>query len=136
MSPKARFTLRLNSIPENISQVEPFLQELKSKYNLPDDLYFNMLLVLTEAVNNSILHGNQADPCKRVVVKAQPNKASLSFTISDEGCGFNPNALPDPTSPACICNPNGRGVFLMRQLSDHLQYSNNGRRVVIRFNIN
>ncbi len=135
MQEKCRFTLKLNSVPDNITKVEPFLQQLKKQYDLSDEVYFSILLVHTEAVNKSILHGNGADPCKRVVVKAKPAKASLSFTVSDEGCGFNPDTLADPTAPDCLCNPNGRGVFLMKQFSDQLQYSEDGKKVEIKFKI-
>ncbi|OWY19327.1 ATP-binding protein [Sphingobacteriales bacterium UPWRP_1] len=135
MPQKHRFTLKLSSCPENINKVEPFLQQIRQRYNLSEELYFNMLLVLTEAINNSILHGNGADPCKNVMVKLRPSKAALSFTITDEGCGFNPDKLPDPTTPPCLLKPNGRGVFLMRKLSDYLQYSEDGTKVEIKFNI-
>ena len=135
MPQKSRFTLKLSSCPENISKVETFLQQLRLRYNLSEELYFNILLVLTEAINNSILHGNGADPCKSVKVKLRPTKAALSFTITDEGCGFNPDKLPDPTTPPCLMKPNGRGVFLMRKLSDYLQYSEDGTKVEIKFKI-
>lgn len=135
MPQKSRFTLKLSSCPENISKVEPFLQQIRLRYNLSEELYFNILLVLTEAINNSILHGNGADPCKSVKVKLRPTKAALSFTITDEGCGFNPDKLPDPTTPPCLMKPNGRGVFLMRKLSDYLQYSEDGTKVEIKFKI-
>lgn len=136
MPQKHHITLELSSCPESITKVEPFLQQICTQYNLSDELYFNILLVLTEAINNSILHGNGADPCKSVKVKLRPSKAALSFTITDEGCGFNPDKLPDPTSPPCLLKPNGRGVFLMRKLSDDLQYSEDGTKVEIKFKLN
>lgn len=129
------FNLTLSSTPENVSRVEPFLQQIHRIRPIKDDLYFNILVVLTEAVNNSILHGNQANPRKKVSVRMLVNGKTLSFTIQDEGKGFNPSQIPDPTSPEQILTPNGRGVFLMRELSDALQYSNRGRCVDIQFNI-
>ena len=53
--------------------------------------------------------------------------------IKDEGDGFEPDALPDPTDPANIEKPHGRGVFLMQQLSDEIEFEDDGRTVIIKF---
>ncbi len=132
-----KFDLKLSSKPENISQIEPYLQKIKTNFRINDELFYNILLVLTEAVNNSILHGNQSDPRKEVVVKLQQQSTTMiKFVIIDEGDGFNPSNLPDPTSPTQIDQPNGRGVFIMQQLSDHIQFSDSGRKVEIGFKMN
>ena len=127
--------LRLNSMPENIDKVEPFMQKVKRLYQIDDCTYFNMLLVLTEAVNNSILHGNGADPTKKVSVKFSSGMKTLNFEVSDEGGGFDPATLPDPTDPARLSCPNGRGVYLMHHLSHQLNYSDKGRKVEIQFKL-
>ena len=129
--------LSLASIPENINLVEPYVAKVKLRYSISDDVSFNILIVLTEAVNNGIIHGNCANPDKSVYVRLLPqtNQNSLGFEISDEGCGFDPKKVPDPTSPNYINQPNGRGVFLMRKLSSNIQYANNGRSVQIFFAI-
>ncbi len=129
------FYLNLNSQPENITEVEPFVRKIRSSYPLSDDQYFDILLVLTEAVNNSILHGNGADPHKNVSVKFAVSNRQYRFTITDEGKGFNPEEIPDPTTPDRINTPCGRGVFLMKKLSDSIRYSNKGRTVNINFSI-
>jgi serine/threonine-protein kinase RsbW len=59
----------------------------------------------------------------------------ISFTIKDEGDGFNFNSLPDPTDPENIDKPNGRGVFLMKNLADTVEFENNGSTVKIRFKV-
>ncbi len=133
MLAETEFDLQIKSKPENVGMVEPFIDTIRQRFRLLDDLYFNMLVVLTEAVNNSIIHGNQADPYKNVRVQCRPNGQRLKFTITDEGKGFNPERLPDPTSPERLTQPNGRGVFLMRQLSDTVEYFDHGRRVEIQF---
>ncbi len=127
--------LQLSSRPENINMVEDYVQRIKNTYQVSEEVGFNILLVLTEAVNNCIIHGNAANPSKNVEVNLKSQQKILCFTVSDEGTGFDPKILPDPTSPEHIDQPNGRGVFLMRELSDHMQYSNCGRKVELHFKI-
>ena len=127
------FYLQLSSHPQNIQLVEPYVLKVKKRFDIDDEIYFNILLVLTEAVNNCILHGNQGDPRKHVHIRMHPNRNALCFVIRDEGEGFNPDRLPDPTNPDRLTCVNGRGVFLMRKLSDNMQYSNDGRQVEISF---
>lgn len=135
MSSNQMFKLVLHSKPENIEKIEPFVKQVQSYFNISDDLSFNILLVLTEAVNNSILHGNCADPDKCVHVASHMSNHQLYFEVRDEGKGFNPSDVPNPCCPKRIAEPNGRGVFLMRQLSDYLQYRDEGRSVNIVFKI-
>ena len=135
MLKNADFRLKIASIPQNIELIEPFLEKGKNSYLLKDEVYFNILVVLTEAVNNSILHGNQSNPNKNVWVKCKLEKKILLFNITDEGSGFNPKIVPDPTAIEHRTQPNGRGLFLMRQLSDKLTYYNQGRSVGIQFKV-
>ncbi len=132
---QCNFSLSLSSMPENVSLVEPFVEKVRSRYPINDEQYFNILVVLTEAVNNSILHGNQADPQKRVNVRLRASHRSFTFVVSDQGGGFDPAELLDPTAPEQVSIPNGRGVFLMQKLSDGLRFKDNGRRVNIRFKL-
>ena len=129
------FELKISSKPENICLIEPYLEKVRAEHDINEDLYFNMLLVLTEAVNNSIFHGNARNPRKNVNISMQKSQHKLCFFITDEGSGFDPRKLPDPTAPMQIEQPNGRGVFLMRQLSDYVYYYDNGRKVEIQFTL-
>jgi len=135
MSKSKGFELSIRSTPDNIRLIEPFVREVQQMFMFNEDVFFNVLLVLTEAVNNSILHGNGADPKKYVTITLRPTKGALRFEVCDEGQGFDPSTIPDPTKPDRLQDPNGRGVFLMRQLSDKLNYSKCGRRVKIDFAI-
>lgn len=132
---QSNFSLSLSSMPENVSLVEPFVEKVRAHYPINDEQYFNILVVLTEAVNNSILHGNQADPQKRVNVRLRASHRSFTFVVSDQGIGFDPNEIIDPTTPTQLSIPNGRGVFLMRKLSDNVLFDDNGRRVKICFKL-
>lgn len=127
--------LTLVSDPKNIARVETFVEGLVDKYHISPDVYGNILISLTEAVTNAITHGNHNDVSKRVFVKLKKGKDRIAFLISDEGGGFNYDGLPDPTAPENLLKIGGRGVFLMKQLSDDVLFSENGSTVEIRFNI-
>jgi serine/threonine-protein kinase RsbW len=131
---KARM-IRIASVPDNICKVEEYLEQIFNEYHLDKNLYPNVLVSLTEAVNNAILHGNKSDESKFVCVKTTRLKRHICFRISDEGPGFDPASIPDPTLPENIANCGGRGVFLMQQLSDKIIFSDNGRTVEIKFMI-
>lgn len=127
--------LELESNPKNIAEVEPFVLQIVQEYSVGEELFGNMLITLTEAVSNAIIHGNHAKMSKKVYISTQCCSEKIAFTVEDEGSGFDPEALPDPTAPENILNPGGRGVFLMRQLSDKVLFHKNGRVVELEFNI-
>ncbi len=127
--------LTLTSDRKNIARVETFVESLVDKYHISPDIYGNILISLTEAVTNAIIHGNDNDASKRVFVKLKKKKDKIAFQISDEGRGFNFDGLPDPTAPENLLKLGGRGVFLMKQLSDDVVFSENGSTVEIQFNI-
>ena len=128
-------TLTLASDPKNINRVETFVERLVQQYKISPDIYGNILISITEAVTNAIKHGNNGDQTKSVCVKLKKASNQITFSISDEGCGFDFDHLPDPTSPENLLKIGGRGVFLMRQLSDDVTFSENGSTVEICFNI-
>lgn len=128
-------TITLYSNPRNVSKIESYLETLVERLPIQPDIYGNILISLTEAVTNAIMHGNQKDENKIVNVKCELCEKKLSFRVSDEGQGFDYNTLPDPTEPANLLNPNGRGVFLMHQLSDQVTYHDNGSTVEINFHL-
>lgn len=127
--------LALPSNPKNVAKVEPFVEELVHKYQIKPDVYGNILITLTEAVTNAIIHGNSNDETKIVIVKMKKHKNHLAFQISDEGRGFDYDNLPDPTAPENLLKLGGRGVFLMKQLSDDVFFHDNGSTIEIQFNI-
>ncbi len=127
--------LKLTSKPGNVSKVEPFVEKLVSRYNLSPDKQCNILISLTEAVTNAIVHGNCKAEEKTVQVRSRKDRDCIAVRVTDEGSGFDFNSLPDPTTPENLCKCGGRGVFLMRQLSDNLRFYNNGSTVEMRFKI-
>lgn len=128
--------LVIDSDPGNVFQVEELIEEVKNELNFRDDVYGNVLVAITEAVNNSIVHGNKGDTSKNVTIVCESkNPYRLFVSIEDEGSGFNHDELPDPTAPENLANPGGRGVFLMKHLADEISFSNEGRKVELTFNI-
>jgi serine/threonine-protein kinase RsbW len=128
--------LNFNSISSNISIAEKLIDDVCLKYNVDEDNYGNILIAVTEAVNNAINHGNQQDPTKKVFMAVDYlSDRSLKFTITDEGKGFDYALLPDPTDPENIEKISGRGVFLMKNLADSIEFSNDGKTVEMRFRL-
>jgi len=124
------------SLDENIRIVESFIDNAKEKFNLDDDIYGNIMVAVTESVNNAIRHGNKMDKGKNVHLSLSLNDNLIRFIIKDEGIGFDFHNLPDPTSPENIDKPSGRGIFLMRHLSDEVTFKNKGSEVELCFYIN
>lgn len=125
--------LTLTSDPGNISKVEQYVNKVAQRYELDPERHTNLLISLTEAVNNAIIHGNKQDKSKTVSIRLSRTKKCLAVRVSDQGTGFNPADLPDPTCPERICECGGRGVFLMQQLCDKLRYLNGGSTVEMQF---
>ncbi len=128
-------SVELSSQPEALITVEKIVEEVKDKYNVSEDVFGNMLVAVTEAVTNAIYHGNKADPGKKIKLSYILNNHNLSFKITDEGPGFDYYNLPDPTAPENIEKECGRGIFLMKHLTDQLIFSENGRVVELNFRI-
>lgn len=128
--------LLLESRPEIIHQIESVIEEIRAEFEFKEDVYGNVMVAVTEAVNNSIFHGNKGDTSKKIVVEFEMrHQYRLLVRVTDEGTGFDPNKLADPTAPENLENVGGRGVFLMQHLSDELHFMDDGRTVEMHFNI-
>ena len=136
MIPAPGKNLRLSSRPENLFLVEKLVDDVCDLYNIGEEKYGNILISLTEAVNNAITHGNKGNPIKEIDISLKSSFRELTFSISDQGEGFNFNDLPDPTAPENLEKENGRGVFLMKQLADKVEFTENGRIVELTFLLN
>jgi len=91
----------------------------------------NFRVGLTEALSNAMLYGNEEDPRKRVRVEVTLGDTEIRVQVTDEGHGFDPDLVPDPTSPANLVKPGGRGLFLMRQLMDEVHFNDRGNSVTL-----
>ena len=128
--------LVLETRPDVIHDIEVAIEEIKEKLSFQDDVYGNVMVAVTEAINNSIYHGNKEDQSKKIYLDFEmKNEYRLLVRVRDEGEGFDPDALADPTAPENLENIGGRGVFLMQHLADEIKFTDEGRVVEMCFNI-
>ncbi len=128
--------IEVPALTENIRMIESFIDNAKDQFDLNDDIYGNIMIAVTEAVNNAIKHGSRNDTSKNVVLSLSLDDSTIKFRIEDQGDGFNYENLPDPTSPENLEKPGGRGIFLMRHLSDEVDFKDGGRVVELSFYMN
>lgn len=129
-------SIQVPSIMENIRMIESFIDNAKERFDLDDDIYGNIMIAVTEAVNNAIKHGNSGNRSKNVYLSLFLEDSLIKFIVKDEGTGFNYESLPDPTAPDNLQKPGGRGIFLMKHLSDEVEFKDNGRIVELSFYMN
>jgi len=125
--------IAINSSVENLAYVEKEIESVFDEFGISFDLFGNVLIAVTEAVNNAIQYGNRNDVTKQVLINFNTNSSNLKVAISDEGEGFDYDSLPDPTDPENIEKLEGRGIFLMKSLSDNLSFYQNGSKVEMSF---
>jgi len=137
LTEQLEFTQRIDfpAKAENIALAEKLIDEACSKHNVHESHYGNILIALTEAVNNAIHHGNRLDPTKQVTLGYEVKEGRIIFLVQDQGPGFDFEHLPDPTDPQNLEKPHGRGVFLMRALADGVEFSDNGATVTMAFSL-
>jgi len=125
--------ISIPSLIENIKIIESFIDNAKEKFQINDDIYGNIMISVTECVSNAIVHGNRSDANKSVRLELTFLDDQLKFIIEDEGEGFDYENLQDPTAPENIEKSGGRGVFIMKHLSDEVDFENNGKKAVLTF---
>lgn len=124
------------SIPsdfESIGKVESLIDDVCEKLSVKEDYYGNVLIAVTEAVNNAIQHGNQMNGSLNVDLFVGDKETDFCFSVKDYGSGFDFKELPDPTAPENLERENGRGIFLMRSLAEAVEFEDQGRNVNIYF---
>lgn len=116
--------LQLLSLYENIELVERVLNEMCHSEQVAEETCYWVGMAVREALANAIKHGNKLNPDKRVFVEVRLDPQQvLEVVIEDEGDGFNPEAVADPTDPSNLLRSSGRGVFYMRQFMDEVHFS-------------
>ena len=106
-----------------------FLLERVAKLGLIKPERSNLFIALDEAFVNAVKHGNKSDPTKLVRITAELSPKEASFTVEDEGEGFNVREIPDPCDPANLFKTSGRGVLLIYNIMDEVEYNAQGNRV-------
>jgi serine/threonine-protein kinase RsbW len=126
-------SITIGSKFEEMTEVESLIDKVCAELKWGDENYGNVLIAVTEAVNNAIIHGNESNAGKKIKVDVKREKNAVIFSVSDEGQGFDYQSVPDPTAPENLEKPDGRGIFLMKSLSDGVVFENGGSKVSIAF---
>lgn len=127
--------LVISSNLENIDKVRMFLEEIFAELNLNQSNFNQVFLGLSEALTNSIIHGNKFNASKNVCIKVNCLLSKLFIEITDEGDGFYIDCLKDPVCLENLKKENGRGIFLIRHYADEVDYLDGGRKVRIKYNL-
>jgi len=128
-------TIKFSSEIHNIAKAEEILEDITKQINLNEHIYGNILLSLSEAINNAIIHGNKMMKNKKVTVKYIIKKDLIEIRVYDEGAGFDYNNIPDPTLRENLEKETGRGIYIIKNLTDSLEFDNNGSLIIMKFNI-
>ncbi len=126
-------------LPNDLQCIEETVEFVVSRCSTCEEvarkLRVNFRVSLAEALTNAMIYGNGSDPSKRVRVEIFLYTCSLTARITDEGTGFDPHRIPDPTTPRNVKKVGGRGLFLMRNLMDEVRYNDRGNSVTLVLNL-
>lgn len=134
MSPYS-ITLTLPSHISHLSDVEAQIDALHESGIISDEIYGNVLIATTEAFLNAVHHGNKSAIDKLVTLEFKTSGNQLEIIIQDEGQGFDHHSLPDPTDPKNIEKTHGRGIFIIKNLTDSLEFEKNGSLLKMQFDL-
>ena len=132
IGPISDFVLELPSDLKSIEQAVEYVMGQCAECAVERKrLRLNFRVGLAEALANAMLYGNQQDPAKLVKLEVTVERRRVEARVTDEGVGFDPDAMPDPTEPANISRTHGRGIFLMRALLDEVHFNDRGNSVTL-----
>jgi len=114
--------LTLPSRIEAVNEAADAVAEVLKRAGLGEEVAFAVDLAIREAVTNAVLHGNKENKMKAVRVHVSTSPDSIELSVHDEGSGFNPEAVPDPTAAENILKTSGRGIFFMRNFMDEVEW--------------
>jgi serine/threonine-protein kinase RsbW len=123
--------LEIRSTVEEIPRVQADVQQDLNRSGINDDTCFAVKLALEESLVNAIRHGNQLDPTLHVHIQYCINDRCIKICVRDEGPGFDPARVPDPTSPENLTKTTGRGLMLIRAYMDSVAFNPRGNEVTM-----
>ena len=115
--------LKFPSRIETVGEAAAAVAEFMNRIGISEDVAFGIDMAVREAVTNAVIHGNKLDDAKVVELKLRNTPAVFEITVHDQGCGFNPNDVPDPTRDENILRTSGRGIFFMRNFMDEVDWA-------------
>lgn len=126
-------SLSISSDFAEVNKVERLIDNVCTRLSVNEDYYGNVLIAVTEAVNNAIQHGNKMNSALNVDLFVGDKETYFCFSVKDAGDGFDFENLPDPTAPENIEKEDGRGIFLMKSLAEGVEFLDGGSNVNIYF---
>jgi serine/threonine-protein kinase RsbW len=115
--------LKFPSSIEAVSEAAAAVSEFMSNIGLAEDVVFGVDMAVREAITNAVVHGNKLDAAKVVELRLRNTPEAFEITVHDQGIGFDPNNVPDPTKDENILKTSGRGIFFMRNFMDEVKWS-------------
>ena len=129
MAEEKKTLIEIPSQIKNIRKVSSEILESLSPYRLDENTLFDIRLCTEEAVRNAVVHGNRSNEKLRVKVSYWIDNNKLNIEVEDEGDGFNPDTIPDPTGNNNIMKESGRGVCLIRELMNSVGFNEKGNKI-------
>ncbi len=123
--------LQFISYFEEMDKATSVILSAMDSLGYPDESIRKMKIILTELFANAIYHGNKGDHAKKVTVGHTIDNKKVTISIMDEGDGFDPSKVPDPTLPENLVKDCGRGIYIVRNYADTLEFNEKGNRVTI-----
>ena len=114
--------LSLPSRIDTVATAAAAVAEFVSRSGITEDAAFGIDMAVREAVTNAVVHGNRQDENKTVEVTLKSSPDAVEISVHDQGTGFNPEAVPDPTAQENILRTSGRGIFFMRSFMDEVDW--------------
>jgi len=125
----------LQSLPQGNALIDQIISDLHKLYDLSEECKAKIRLALGESMQNALQHGNLFDPSKKVFIRCSAESDVLHCEVVDEGAGFDVSAVPDPRSDDKVGLEGGRGVLLIRWVSDHFEYRRAERTAAFSINL-
>ena len=123
--------LAIPSVLDEAAQAKRAVMADVNAQEYDKDTVFAVRLALDEALTNAIRHGNQEDPSKQVMIEYDVTPDKVTITVEDEGSGFDPNNVADPTADENLERPHGRGIMLIRAYMTDVSFNDRGNRVTM-----
>lgn len=127
----ARGTMQIPTSIDEIHHVQTAVQREMERLGYDTDTCFAVKLAIEESLINAMKHGNKFDPRRSVTVHYEVDERRVRISVKDQGKGFDPSGVPDPTADENLAKPNGRGIMLMRAYMDEVTYSECGTEVIM-----
>jgi serine/threonine-protein kinase RsbW len=120
-------------VPSDVGLIEEAVElvarHLDAHFVDPRTIRFNLRVALSEALANAMLYGNGGDAARLVSIRVLFGRTAIEMEVADEGEGFDPDSLPDPTTAERLTLPRGRGIFLIQRLVDEVRFNEKGNAI-------